>query len=88
MKLDIIALSLTLAPLVVGHGAVISYIVGGKNYPGYAGLTPSTSPPTIRRQLKPYDPVIPASSPLILYNSSTSAKLNAPVNARENVTAV
>jgi len=88
MKLDLLASALSLAPLVAGHGAVTSYIVAGKNYAGYDGFAPSNSPTTIERQWKDYNPVMQAGSAAMLCNGGTSAKLTAPVNAGENVTAV
>lgn len=88
MKLDLVAPLLALAPLTAGHGAVTSYIIAGKTYPGYDGFAPSTTPETIQRQWKSYDPVMQVSSPNMLCNGGTSAQLSAPINAGDNITAV
>lgn len=87
VKINLLASGLSLISLVSGHGAVTSYIIGGKNYEGYNGFAPSSNP-VIQRQWKTYDPILQASSPAMTCNGGTSAKLSAPVNAGDNVTAV
>jgi hypothetical protein len=36
------------------HGAVTSYVIDGKTYPGYEGFAPATSPKTIQWQWPDY----------------------------------
>lgn len=87
MRFDALA-ALALAPLVAGHGAVTSYIIGGTNYPGYEGFSPATSPKTIQFQWPDYNPTMSVSDIKMRCNGGTSADLSAPVKAGENVTAV
>ncbi|KAF3768607.1 family 61 glycoside hydrolase [Cryphonectria parasitica EP155] len=88
MRLDILASILSAASLVVAHGAVTSYEIGGTTYPGYTGYSPSTSPPTIERQWPDYNPILSVSDPMMTCNGGTSAALNATVAPGENVTAI
>jgi hypothetical protein len=87
MRFDALA-ALALAPLVAGHGAVTSYIIGGTNYPGYEGFAPATSPKTIQFQWPDYNPTMTVGDAKMRCNGGTSADLSAPVKAGENVTAV
>lgn len=88
MLFNILVPALALAPLVAGHGAVTSYIIGGITYPGYEGFSPATSPKTIQFQWPDYNPVMNVNDIKMRCNGGTSADLSAPVNAGENVTAV
>jgi len=88
MKIDLVAPLLALAPLAAAHGAVTSYIIGGKTYPGYDGFNPGSSKNTIQRQWSTYDPIMQVGNAKMLCNGGTSAPLSAPVAAGENVTAV
>ena len=88
MRFDVLAPVLALVPLVAGHGAVTSYIIGGTTYPGYEGFAPATSPKTIQFQWPDYNPTLTVTDPKMRCNGGTSADLSAPVNAGENVTAV
>lgn len=47
MRLDVAA-PLLLAPLAAAHGAVTSYIIGGKTYQGYDGFAPANTPEVIQ----------------------------------------
>ncbi|KAL2016975.1 hypothetical protein VTK56DRAFT_2809 [Thermocarpiscus australiensis] len=87
MRFGIIAPALALAPLVAGHGAVTSYLIGGVTYPGYDGYSPATSPKTIQFQWPDYNPTMSVSDIKMRCNGGTSADLSAPVTAGENVTA-
>ncbi|KAK0628260.1 glycoside hydrolase [Bombardia bombarda] len=86
MRYDIFALAL--APLVAGHGAVTSYIIGGTTYPGYTGFSPSSSPKTIQYQWPDYNPTMVVTDAKMRCNGGKSADLSAPVAAGQNVTAV
>ncbi|TPX11334.1 uncharacterized protein E0L32_001152 [Thyridium curvatum] len=88
MKFDIIASSLALAPLVAAHGAVTSYQIGGKTYPGYDGFAPANSPSTIQFPWPNYDPTMTPTDPKMRCNGGSSAKLSAPVQSGQNVTAI
>ncbi|CAK7199263.1 hypothetical protein SEUCBS139899_001938 [Sporothrix eucalyptigena] len=88
MKTFVSAVFLVLASQAAGHGAVTSYVIGGKTYNGYNGFAPSTSGPTIQRQWPDYNPIMTSTSPAMMCNGGTSAQLSAPVTAGENVTAV
>ncbi|KAF0330544.1 glycosyl hydrolase family 61 [Colletotrichum asianum] len=50
MCVEIVVPLLWLTPTVSCHGAVTSYTIDGKVYPGYEGFAPATSPPTIQWQ--------------------------------------
>ncbi|KJR89909.1 cellulose-growth-specific protein [Sporothrix schenckii 1099-18] len=79
---------LSLVSLAAGHGAVTSYVIGGKTYNGYDGFAPSTSGPTIQRQWPDYNPILSSTSPMMTCNGGTSAQLSAPIAAGDNITAV
>lgn len=87
MRFDALA-TLVLAPLVAGHGAVTSYIIGGTEYPGYDGFNPSLSRPTIQFQWPNYDPTMSVSDIKMRCNGGTSAALSASIAAGQNITAV
>ncbi|TDZ15044.1 Cellulose-growth-specific protein [Colletotrichum orbiculare MAFF 240422] len=78
---------LCLASAVAGHGAVTSYTIDGKNYPGYEGFAPATSPPTIQRQWPDYNPTLTVSDIKMRCNGGTSAPLSASIKAGTNITA-
>lgn len=78
----------SLATLVSSHGAVTSYVIGGKTYNGYNGFAPSTSGQTIQRQWPDYNPIMTSTSPMMTCNGGTSAQLSAPIAAGDNITAV
>lgn len=81
------AVLLSFGSLVLGHGAVTSYVIGGTTYPGYNGYAPSSTPSTIERQWPSYNPILSVSDPLMTCNGGTSASLSAPISAGENITA-
>lgn len=84
-----LALLLGLLPAFASaHGAVTSYLIGGKTYPGYQGFSPQPGAQIIQRQWPNYDPILQVSSAAMTCNGGTSAPLSAPVAAGENVTAV
>jgi hypothetical protein len=87
MRFDALA-ALALAPLVAGHGAVTSYIIGGTTYPGFTGFSPASSPKTIQYQWPDYNPTMTVGDAKMRCNGGTSADLSAPVAAGQNVTAV
>ena len=88
MLFTILQSLLLLAPLAAAHGAVTSYIIGGKTYPGYQGFSPAQSPPSIQRQWPNYNPVMSVASTAMTCNGGTSAQLSAPLVAGQNITAV
>jgi len=69
------------------HGAVTSYVIDGKTYPGYTGFSPATSPDTIERQWPDYNPTMTVTDPKVMCNGGTSAKLTATVAAGAKITA-
>jgi len=88
MLSTIFALSIAFG-IVAGHGAVTSYIIGGKTYPGYDGLNTTASPArTIQFPWANYYPTLSIDDIKIRCNTGTSAQLSAPVRAGDNVTAV
>ncbi|KAK5656395.1 hypothetical protein OQA88_4776 [Cercophora sp. LCS_1] len=88
MFLNTLFFSVAFATLAAGHGAVTSYIIGGKPYPGYNGLAPESSPETIQFQWENMHPTFSIDALKIRCNLGTSAQLSAPAQAGENVTAV
>ncbi|KAI0162355.1 glycoside hydrolase family 61 protein [Xylariaceae sp. FL1272] len=82
-------LPLLLAPtLVAAHGAVTSYIIDGKTYPGYQGFSPVAGAQIIQRQWPDYNPIMTVTDAKMTCNGGTSAPLSASVAAGSNVTAV
>ncbi|KAI1343463.1 lytic polysaccharide monooxygenase [Xylariaceae sp. FL0016] len=82
-------LPLLFAPaLVAAHGAVTSYEIGGKKYPGYQGFSPQAGAQIIQRQWPDYNPIMTVTDAKMTCNGGTSAPLSAPVAAGENVTAI
>ncbi|CAI6341394.1 unnamed protein product [Periconia digitata] len=69
------------------HGAVTSYVIAGKTYPGYQGFSP-TSDPVIQRQWPDYNPTMSATDSKLRCNGGTSAKLSAPVAPGDSVQAI
>jgi hypothetical protein len=88
MRTEIFSSLLALLPLASAHGAVTSYSIGGKAYPGYEGFSPSSSPQTIQRQWKNYDPTMTVTDMNMRCNGGTSAQLSATIKAGENITAI
>ncbi|KAI0019873.1 glycoside hydrolase family 61 protein [Xylariomycetidae sp. FL0641] len=82
------SLPLFLAPaLVAAHGAVVSYEIGGKKYPGYQGFSPQAGAQIIQRQWPDYNPIMTVTDAKMTCNGGTSAPLSAEVAAGENITA-
>jgi hypothetical protein len=81
-----------LLSFVSAHGSVTSYSIssGGKatTYPGYQGFSPQYSPDSIQRQWPNYDPTFKVGDIKMRCNGGTSAKLSAPINAGDNITAI
>ena len=73
---------------VSAHGAVTSYIIDGKNYPGYQGFSPMNSKDVIQRQWPDYNPITKCTDAKLRCNGGTSATQSATVAAGSNVTAV
>ncbi|KAG9229226.1 family 61 putative glycoside hydrolase [Amylocarpus encephaloides] len=69
------------------HGAVTSYVIGGKTYPGYTGFSPASSPDTIQRQWPDYNPTMTVTDKKVMCNGGTSAKLTASVASGTKITA-
>ncbi|CAG8972585.1 hypothetical protein HYALB_00011317 [Hymenoscyphus albidus] len=69
------------------HGAVTSYVIDGKTYPGYTGFSPSSSPDSIQRQWPDYNPTMTVTDKKVLCNGGTSAKLTASIAAGSSITA-
>lgn len=78
---------LALAPLVAGHGAVVSYTIDGTVYPGFTGFSPDSSPDTIQFQWPDYNPTLDVTDEKMRCNGGTSAELSAPIAAGSNITA-
>ncbi|KAF2281120.1 cel1 protein precursor [Westerdykella ornata] len=70
------------------HGAVTSYVIDGKTYPGYEGFAPATSPKTIQRQWPDYNPTMSVNDKKVMCNGGTSADLSATVPAGGKVRAI
>ncbi|KAK1752599.1 glycoside hydrolase [Echria macrotheca] len=77
-----------LAADVAAHGAVTSYIIDGKTYPGYQGFSPANSKNVIQRQWSDYNPIFQCSDAKMRCNGGTSATMNATVPAGGDVAAV
>ncbi|RKU49185.1 hypothetical protein DL546_008836 [Coniochaeta pulveracea] len=73
---------------VAAHGAVTSYKIAGKDYPGYQGFSPANSPSVIQWQWPDYNPTLSCSAAKLRCNGGTSAKLNASANPGDSVTAI
>jgi hypothetical protein len=69
------------------HGAVTSYVVASKTYPGYQGFSPSNSPNVIQWQWPDYNPTTSATDSKIRCNGGHSATLTAPVAPGDKVSA-
>lgn len=76
------------APLVSAHGAVTSYVIGGKTYPGYEGFSPVAGAQIIQRQWPDYNPIMSVSDAKMTCNGGTSAPLSAEIAAGTNITAL
>ncbi|KAK0733798.1 glycoside hydrolase family 61 protein [Lasiosphaeria miniovina] len=88
MSFKALALVLSLASAVSGHGAVTSYTIGSTIYPGYDGFAPAASPKTIQFPWPDYNPTLTVTDAKMRCNGGTTAQLSASVAAGENVTAV
>ncbi|KAK7973633.1 phosphoglycerate mutase-like protein [Apiospora arundinis] len=60
------------APLAAAHGAVTSYIIGGKTYPGYEGFSPQPNAQIIQRQWPDYNPIMSVTDGKMTCNGGTS----------------
>lgn len=69
------------------HGAVTSYNIAGKDYPGYQGFSPSNSPNVIQWQWSDYNPVLTASDSKLRCNGGHSATLSATAAPGDTITA-
>lgn len=70
------------------HGAVTSYIIAGKNFPGYQGFSPGNSKNVIQRQWPDYNPITSCSAAKIRCNGGTSATESATAAPGDSITAV
>lgn len=70
------------------HGAVTSYIIAGKNYPGYQGFSPANSKNVIQRQWPDYNPTMSASDMKLRCNGGTSATESATAAPGDTITAI
>ncbi|KAK4112831.1 lytic polysaccharide monooxygenase [Canariomyces notabilis] len=77
-----------LAAEAAAHGAVTSYIIAGKEYPGYQGFSPANSKNVIQRQWPDYNPIMSCSDAKLRCNGGTSATLSATAAPGDEVTAV
>ncbi|KAL2165789.1 hypothetical protein VTG60DRAFT_3832 [Thermothelomyces hinnuleus] len=68
------------------HGAVTSYNIAGKDYPGYSGFAP-TGQDVIQWQWPDYNPVLSASDPKLRCNGGTGAALYAEAAPGDTITA-
>jgi hypothetical protein len=76
-----------LAAGVAAHGAVTSYNIAGKDYPGYQGFSPSNSPNVIQWQWPDYNPTLTATDSKVRCNGGRSASLSATAAPGDTVTA-
>ena len=88
MRFNVISALLPFAPLAAAHGAVTSYSIGSRTYPGYDGYNKAASTGTIQRQWSTYDPVMKVTDSMVLCNGGTSAPANASIKAGQNITAI
>jgi len=77
-----------LASGVAAHGAVTSYIINGKTYPGYQGFSPANSKNVIQRQWPDYNPVTSCTAAKLRCNGGTSATESATIAPGETISAV
>ncbi|KAK5656997.1 hypothetical protein OQA88_3520 [Cercophora sp. LCS_1] len=77
-----------LAAEAAAHGAVTSYVIDGKNYPGYQGFSPGNSKNVIQRQWNDYNPITSATDAKLRCNGGTSATESASVAPGSKVSAV
>jgi len=70
------------------HGAVTSYVIAGKNYPGYQGFSPANSKNVIQRQWSDYNPVTSCSDAKLRCNGGTSATESATAAPGDTITAI
>ncbi|KAK0610623.1 glycoside hydrolase [Bombardia bombarda] len=70
------------------HGAVTSYVIGGKTYPGYQGFSPGNSKNVIQRQWPDYNPITSCTAAKLRCNGGTSATESATVAPGDSVSAV
>ncbi|KXX75059.1 Cellulose-growth-specific protein [Madurella mycetomatis] len=77
-----------LAAEAAAHGAVTSYVIAGKNYPGYQGFSPSNSPNVIQWQWPNYNPVTSCTDQKLRCNGGRSASLHAEAKPGDEVTAI
>jgi len=70
------------------HGAVTSYVIAGKAYPGYQAYSPANSKNVIQRPYPSYDPITSAADPKLRCNGGTSATQNATAAPGDKVTAI
>jgi hypothetical protein len=76
-----------LAAGVAAHGAVTSYNIAGKDYPGYQGFSPSNSPNVIQWQWPDYNPTLTATDSKVRCNGGRSATLSATAAPGDTITA-
>ncbi|KAK0632965.1 glycoside hydrolase family 61 protein [Immersiella caudata] len=88
MAFKLLTTALTLAPIVAGHGAVTSYVIGGERYQGYDPFTAGPKPDTIQFPWESYNPIFDVTDPKMRCNGGSFAKLSAPVKAGDTITAV
>ncbi|KAB5522063.1 glycoside hydrolase [Coniochaeta sp. 2T2.1] len=72
---------------VAAHGAVTSYKIAGKDYPGYQGFSPANSKNVIQWQWPDYNPTTSCSAAKIRCNGGTSASLSATAAPGDSVSA-
>jgi hypothetical protein len=77
-----------LATGAAAHGAVTSYIIAGKTYPGYQGFSPANSKDVIQRQWPDYNPITSCNSAKLRCNGGTSATQSATAAPGDKVSAV
>lgn len=77
-----------LAAEAAAHGAVTSYVIAGKNYPGYQGFSPANSKDVIQRQWPDYNPITSCTSAKLRCNGGTSATQFATAAPGDSITAV
>jgi len=88
MHLSILSAVALLASEVAAHGAVTSYVIAGKNYPGYQGFSPGNSPNVIQWQWNDYNPVTSVTDAKIRCNGGKSATQSATAAPGDTISAV
>ncbi|KAH8889181.1 glycoside hydrolase family 61 protein [Thozetella sp. PMI_491] len=80
--------SLVFASTVAAHGAVTSYVIAGKKYPGYDAYNTANSQKVIQRPWPGYNPITSCADANLRCNGGRSAAENATVMPGDKVGAI